>query len=127
MYLATRKGHKHIVKLLLERGASIDKTGPGNVLGSALMVACAEGHTAIVKLLLSRGASLEVEGSRFLSAQGTARAFRQDAILNILEEHSRGNRLQDHDQINDRIHEGRSKNEEDEEELDRYLKILVSA
>ena len=127
LYLATRKGHEHIVKLLLERGASIDKTGPGNVLGSALMVACAEGHTAIVKLLLSRGASLEVEGSRFSSAQGTARAFRQDAILNILEEHSRGNELQNHDQISDRIHEERSKKEEDEEELDGYLKILVSA
>ena len=96
LYLATRKGFYNTVKLLLDGKASIDKTGPGNVLGSALMVACAEGHTEIVKLLLERGASLEVEGSRFLSAQGTAQAFRQEAVLKVLEEHTREDRPQEH-------------------------------
>ena len=96
LYLATRRGFYNIVKLLLDRGASINKTGPGNDLGSALMVACAEGHTEIVKLFLSRGASLEVEGSQFLSAQGTARTFRKEEVLKILEEHSREGQPEGH-------------------------------
>ena len=87
LYLAAREGFVSIVQTLLDAGAAIDKTGPGNLLGSALMVACAEGENAIVRLLLSRGASCEVEGSRFLSAAGTARAFRHEEILEILEEY----------------------------------------
>ena len=88
LYVAAERGFNNIFGRLLDAGAEIDGTGPGNLLGSALMVACAEGHSETVKLLLSRGASLEVEGSRFLSAAGTARAFRQEGILKILEEHT---------------------------------------
>lgn len=88
LYVAAKWGFVSLVRTLLDAGAAIDKTGPGNLLGSALMVACADGQGETVKLLLSRGASCEVEGSRFLSAAGTARAFRQEKILKILEEHS---------------------------------------
>lgn len=91
IYVAARKGFVSLVQRLLDAGAEIDKIGPGNLLGSALMVACAEGHCEIVNLLLSRGASLEVEGSRFLSAAGTARAFRKEKISKILEEHAGAN------------------------------------
>ena len=52
------------------------------------MAAYAYGHRDVVQLLLSRGAALEVEGSRFLSAAGTARAFRKTVILEILDEHT---------------------------------------
>lgn len=88
LYAAAQRGFVSIVRKLLAAGAAIDKTGPGNILGSALMEACANGHCEMVKLLLSRGASLEVEGSRFQSAAGTARAFRQEPIIKILEEHA---------------------------------------
>ena len=91
LYVAARKGFVTIVQRLLDAGAEIDKIGPENLLGSALMVACAEGHRETVNLLLSRGASLEVEGSRFLSAAGTARAFRKEKIIKILEEHTGAN------------------------------------
>lgn len=87
LYAATRQGFVSVVRALLDAGAAIDKTGPGNLFGSALMVACAKGHGDIVNLLLSRGASREVEGSRFRSAAGTARAFRQEKILKVLEEY----------------------------------------
>ncbi|KAL8645361.1 MAG: hypothetical protein Q9210_006746, partial [Variospora velana] len=91
---AAQGGHDSIVKQLLDHGAISGSVGSGNVLGSALMVACAAGHDEVVQTLLSRGAALEVEGSRFKSAEGTARAFRKDKILKILEEHEKNSNQQ---------------------------------
>lgn len=88
LYTAAGKDFVSVVQALLDAGAAIDKTGPGNLLGSALLVACAQGRIKTVNLLLFRGASREVEGSRFFSAAGTARAFRQEKIIKILEEYS---------------------------------------
>ena len=88
LYYVSRKGLDSIIRILLDHGAAIDKIGPGNLLGSALMTACAEGHSTTVKLLLSRGAAMEVEGSRFGSAIDTARVFRKEDIVKILEEHA---------------------------------------
>lgn len=96
LYIAARKGFCQIVELLLDSGAIIDKVGEGNLLGSALMAACAKGHRDVVRLLLSRGAALEVEGSRFLSAAETARAFRKTAILEILEEYTNSKEADKH-------------------------------
>lgn len=90
LYTASGLGSTSIIEILLHHGAAIDKVGPGNLLGSALMVACAHGHTEAVEMLLANGAALEVEGSRFKSASGTARAFRQEKVLKILEHHARG-------------------------------------
>ena len=92
LYCAAREGHDSIVNQLLDHGAIIDSVGPGNTLGSALMAACSEGYNEVVQTLLSRGAALEVEGSRFQSAEGTARAFRQENILKILEEHEKNSK-----------------------------------
>ena len=92
LYCAARAGHDSIIKQLLDHGAFIDSVGPGNLLGSALMAACSEGHNEVVQTLLSRGAALEVEGSRFHSAEGTARAFRQENILKILEQHEKNSK-----------------------------------
>ena len=85
LYAAAGEGFDKILSKLLDNGAEINKLVPGNLLGSALMVACTRGRKNAVKLLLSRGASQEVEGSRFKSAIGTARAFRKEAIVKILE------------------------------------------
>ena len=92
LYYAARKGHDSIISKLLDHGAIIDSVGPGNLLGSALLAACSEGHDEVVRTLLSRGAALEVKGSRFKSAEGTARAFRQENILKILEEHEKNSK-----------------------------------
>ena len=92
LYYAAWEGHDSIVNQLLNHGAIINSPGPGNLFGSALMAACSEGHDEVVQTLLSRGAALEVEGSRFQSAEGTARAFRQENILKILEEHEKNSK-----------------------------------
>ena len=92
LYCAALEGHDSIVKQLLDHGAIINSVGPGNILGSALMAACSRGHNEVVQTLLSRGAALEVEGSRFHSAEGTARAFRQENILKVLEEHEKNSK-----------------------------------
>ncbi|CAO1600437.1 hypothetical protein XANCAGTX0491_004126 [Xanthoria calcicola] len=92
LYFAAWEGHDSIVNQLLDHGAFINSAGPGNLFGSALMAACSEGHNEVVQTLLSRGAALEVEGSRFHSAEGTARAFRQEHILKILEEHEKNSK-----------------------------------
>ncbi|KAL8992603.1 MAG: hypothetical protein Q9169_006968 [Polycauliona sp. 2 TL-2023] len=74
---------------LLDAGARIDQIATGNVLGSALMEASARGNVELVKIFLDRGAGLEVEGARFRSAAGTARAFRKYDVLKVLEDHTR--------------------------------------
>lgn len=89
LYAAAYAGSTSMINTLLHHGAEINQIRPGNLLGSALMAACSEGHNAAVKTLLSRGAALEVEGSRFKSAEGTARAFRKEEILRILEKHTK--------------------------------------
>ncbi|KAL8735775.1 MAG: hypothetical protein Q9166_000639 [cf. Caloplaca sp. 2 TL-2023] len=97
LYNAARQGYASIINILLDHGAIIDKVGPGNKLGSALMAACAYGHGEAVKALLEGGAALEVEGSKFKSAEGTARAFRKEEILKILEEHERASQREGQD------------------------------
>ncbi|KAL9595941.1 MAG: hypothetical protein Q9219_006132 [cf. Caloplaca sp. 3 TL-2023] len=89
LYASAGSGYTSVVNFLLDHGATIDLTGPGNHLGSALMGACSEGCDDVVRALLSRGAALEVKEARFESAEGTARAFRKEGIVKILEEHRR--------------------------------------
>ncbi|KAL8654594.1 MAG: hypothetical protein Q9210_001407 [Variospora velana] len=85
--IAASHGYAFIIEILLDHGAEIDKTAPGNFHGTALMSACAYGREGAVKVLLARGAALEVEASRFKSAEGTARAFMQERILRILRDY----------------------------------------
>lgn len=87
LYRAAYSGSASIIKSLLDHGAKVDQISSGNLLGSALMGACASGQCAAVETLLSRGAALEVEGSRFKSAEGTARAFRNEKVLELLKKH----------------------------------------
>ncbi|KAL8847275.1 MAG: hypothetical protein Q9221_007674 [Calogaya cf. arnoldii] len=89
LYTASQQGFTPIVKMLLHHGATVNKVGPGNLLGPAIMAACSNGHTEAVEVLLKHGAALELEGSKFKSASGTARAFRQENVLKLLEEHER--------------------------------------
>lgn len=98
LYTAAAEGHASIVKLLLDHGAMIETVCSGNILGSALMAACAHGHTEAVTCLLANVAALEVEGSRFKSAAGTARAFRQEEVLKVLGQHEKSSRPEHQDQ-----------------------------
>ena len=57
LQLASMRGHTEVVKLLLDRGASVDEKGEDG--DTALMRASYGGHTEVVKLLLDRGASVD--------------------------------------------------------------------
>ncbi|KAK4119594.1 hypothetical protein N657DRAFT_537577, partial [Parathielavia appendiculata] len=50
---ASARGHQEIVKLLLDKGAEVNKQG--GYYGNALQAASARGHQDIVKLLLDKG------------------------------------------------------------------------
>ncbi|KAL8677598.1 MAG: hypothetical protein Q9186_005981 [Xanthomendoza sp. 1 TL-2023] len=89
LYIAARKGHASIIKTLLDNGALINKAGPEDLRGSPLIAACAYGRCEAVEILLANGAALEVEGARYGSAEGTARALQKDDVLKILEQHKR--------------------------------------
>jgi len=54
--MAARRGHEDVVRLLLDRGASIDRVVPGDE--NALIQASYEGQLRVVKLLISRGADV---------------------------------------------------------------------
>ena len=58
--VATIHGHEEIVKLLIDHGAEVNRTGKAG--GTALMAASLQGHGEIVKLLIEKGA--EVNRSR---------------------------------------------------------------
>lgn len=128
LYIASRKGFDDIMETLLDHGAAVDKVGPGNELGAALMAACAEDHSVAVKLLLSRGAALEVEGSRFGSAIETARVFRKEEIVRILEEHAKSPMEEDIDRANDGTSAKRPGEDDDSEDTqheDAEQKLLT--
>ena len=56
LWVASCKGHREVVKLLLSKGASVhDKDNHGN---SPILAATFRGHMNVVDLLLSKGASL---------------------------------------------------------------------
>ncbi len=58
---ASEKGHKEVVKLLLDKGADVNVVAGGWF--TALMLAASSGHKGIVKLLLDKGADVNVADS----------------------------------------------------------------
>ena len=56
LYLACEKGHPEIVRLLVKKGADMDKTGCG--MYTPLYMACQKGHLEIVQVLLEMGADI---------------------------------------------------------------------
>ncbi|CAI6082479.1 unnamed protein product [Clonostachys chloroleuca] len=58
LHLAAARGHKDIVKLLLDRGALIDRVAP--MSGTALSIAAVRDQNEVVELLLEHGASLDI-------------------------------------------------------------------
>ena len=75
---AAFKGNSRILRLLLERGATLEPAGSGNK--TALMFAAAKGHVKCVKLLLAHGASVhglasEVESIRYYAMKQAVQFF----------------------------------------------------
>ncbi|KAM4054568.1 ankyrin repeats (3 copies) domain-containing protein [Hirsutella rhossiliensis] len=59
LYHAARIGHEAVVRLLLDKGASVEVQGQSM---AALCWAALNGHESVVRLLLDKGASVEVQG-----------------------------------------------------------------
>jgi ankyrin repeat protein len=69
LHKAAEKGHLHLVRFLLDRGADVNATHQYN--RSALYDAAFEGHVQVVRLLLERGAKINAkteEGNTALHA-----------------------------------------------------------
>lgn len=72
-----------VVKLLLDRGASIDAGSPNG--STPLMMAAQYGSEASVDLLLARGAKTRVKNDRGLTAADFARLGKREALASKLE------------------------------------------
>jgi hypothetical protein len=77
---ASGAGHYEVVKLLLDKGAEIDRAG-GNMGWTALSGAAYKGHTQVARLLIERGADIEKAIAGLRKGVGTGRAI---ALLNEL-------------------------------------------
>ena len=66
LYNAADSGHLDVVKLLLEKGATVDvrtkEEGPYDNHITPLMAAAGRGHLDVVKLLLEKGAAVDARG-----------------------------------------------------------------
>ncbi|KAJ7162914.1 ankyrin repeat-containing domain protein [Mycena filopes] len=61
VYIASYRGHREVVLLLLNYRGDVDGQG---YYGTALQAAAGEGHAEVVRLLLERGARITPEGRR---------------------------------------------------------------
>ena len=64
LMLAAKSGHAEVVKVLIERGASVDHTEPLEGK-TALMLAAERGLTEIVEILLGNGANVDRKEKTF--------------------------------------------------------------
>ena len=62
LYLAARKGHIEVLKLLLDKGADISVANADG--WTPLNAAASSGHLEVVKLLLDQGADISVAKAR---------------------------------------------------------------
>ncbi|WP_353273965.1 ankyrin repeat domain-containing protein [Wolbachia endosymbiont (group A) of Ennomos erosarius] len=60
LYLAAKRGHTKIVKILIEKGANVNVIGKGGL--TPLYWAVQEGRTEIVKILIAKGAKVDAAG-----------------------------------------------------------------
>ncbi|KAF7358063.1 HET-domain-containing protein [Mycena venus] len=80
LQIASAKGHIETVKVLLDEGVDIEKTGDRI---AALHLASLEGKTEVVRLLLERGAKINAE-SGGLTALGYACWHHHEGIVHLL-------------------------------------------
>ncbi|KAF8196089.1 ectomycorrhiza-induced ankyrin-domain/NACHT-domain-containing protein [Pholiota molesta] len=79
---AVFRGHKAIVKLLVEQGADVN--AQGGYYGNALQAASYKGKEATVELLLKNGADVNAQGGHFGNALQAASCKGKQAIVELL-------------------------------------------
>ena len=76
---ASARGHKYVVRILLENGADV------NMAGSPLASASAEGHKDVVQILLEKGADGNMMGSDDSPLASAAAIGHRDVVQILLE------------------------------------------
>jgi ankyrin repeat protein len=66
LLVAAEKGHKQVVKLLLDKGANVN--AQGGYYGNTLQAASKGGHETVVQLLLDKGADVNAQGGVYSNA-----------------------------------------------------------
>ena len=90
---ASAKGHLHVSRLLMDRGAHVDTRD--NWYWTPLHVACEEGHTDVVRLLIYRGADVDSQDNRKRTPLHRALQGGRLEVARLLLEHGANVNLQD--------------------------------
>ena len=81
-------GHEAVVRMLLQRGASVDLPNPDDG-GTALMNAAADGHTMIVQALLDAKANVSLQTTDSSTALMWAEQQEHTATAQLLRQHAK--------------------------------------
>ena len=87
LMMASKYGHEATVKVLLERGASVDHQDRSPRQDTALMYAACNGHASIMRQLLQTGAQWDMRGNNGRSALQIAQGQGHHECVRAIEEH----------------------------------------
>jgi ankyrin repeat protein len=82
LLVVAEKGHKQIVKLLLDKGANVN--AQSGYYGNTLQAASKGGHEAVVQLLLDKGAEVNAQGGVYSNALQAASKGGHEAVAQLL-------------------------------------------
>ncbi|KAG9185014.1 hypothetical protein G6011_00005 [Alternaria panax] len=82
LLLAVEKGHKQVIRLLVDKGTEVN--AQGGYYGNALQAASARGDEAVVRLLLGKGADVNAQGGHYGNALQAASARGYESVLKML-------------------------------------------
>lgn len=84
-HVAVRRGLKRVIRLLLDRGASIEAVDSTD--GTALEVAAASGDEDMARFLIEHGADVNSPGGEYGTPLGTALHYKKENVFKVLLEH----------------------------------------
>jgi hypothetical protein len=87
LFPAAAGGHETLVRMLLQRGASVNLQGSGG--STALMAAANQGHTTIVQALLDAQADASVQDIEGGTALMWAKEYEHNATAQLLRKHAK--------------------------------------
>jgi len=82
LIVSSRHGHESVVRLLLERRASIDAVQKDNA--TSLHLAASNGHESVARLLLERGASIDAATKNNLTSLHIAASKGHASVVRLL-------------------------------------------